>query len=284
MTDSNPNTQDLNHQGSQQLIARLQIAVAVMVPLFGAISAWQASQAAATLQALQTELQQVRQETERKQKFSERIQSQLENLTGGNPAKAKIALASLYTLAREEDDKSILFTIAIVSDNPAMKNTIADLVLEDTTASNDLKIKIKAKLGNILTAASETDRPSKLEEAKSKDVAIEQRLLESLTKQQETFSGWIYLGKVKKGTSLLEDKSIVTSSIPEGGGSQVVKTTTSLNLRKNSPTTRGLGAVIGVVARGLVVQVEEVTKSEIDASYSAIWARVTVPKETKQHK
>jgi hypothetical protein len=278
MTDSSHTTKDLNHQGSQQLITKLQIAVAIMVPIFGAISAWQASRAAATLQSLQAELQQVRQETERKQKFAERIQSQLENLTGGNAAKAKIALASLYTLAKEEDDKSILFTIAIVSDNAAMRNTIADLVLEDTTASNDLKEKIRAKLGNILTIASETDRPSRLEGEKTKDVAVEKRLLESLTKQQETFSGWIYLGKVRNGSSLLEDKSILTNSIPEGGGRQTVKTTTSLNLRNTPPTARGLGAINGVIARGLVVRVDEVQQSAIDSSYSAIWARVTAPK------
>jgi len=281
MTDSNHSAKDLNHQGNQQLITKLQIAVAIMVPLFGAISTWQASQAAATLQSLQAELQQVRQETERKQKFAERIQSQLESLTGGNAAKAKIALASLYTLAREEDDKSILFTIAIVSDNAAMKNTIADLVLGDTTASGDLKKKIKAKLGNILTAASETDRPSKLEGGKTKDVAVEKRLLESLTKQQETFSGWIYLGKAKKGSSLLEDKSILTNSVPEARGRQLVKTTTSLNLRNTPPTTRGLGAINGAIARGLVVRVDEVQKSGIDASYDAIWARVTAPKVMK---
>ncbi|MFM7753175.1 MAG: hypothetical protein ACKO58_02090 [Cyanobium sp.] len=281
MTDLDHTTKGLNHQGSQQLITKLQIAVAIMVPVFGAISTWQASQAAATLQSLQAELQQVRQETERKQKFAERIQSQLDNLTGGNAAKAKIALASLYTLAREEDDKSILFTIAIVSDNAAMKNTIADLVLEDTMASSDLKKKIKAKLGNILTAASEADRPSKVEEGKAKDVAVEKRLLESLTKQQETFSGWIYLGKVKKGSILLEDKSILTNTIPVGKSRQLIKTTTSLNLRSTPPTTRGLGAINGVIARGLVVRVDEVQKSDIDGSYAAIWARVTAPKVSK---
>jgi hypothetical protein len=281
MTDSKHNEQDLIQQGNLQPLAKLQIAIAIMVPLFGALSAYQANQASSTLQALQTELQQVRQETERKQKFAERIQSQLENLTGGNPAKAKIALASLYTLAKEEDDKSILFTIAIASDNAAMKNTISDLVQEDTTASSGLKKKIKAKLSNILTAASETDHPSKQEGGTTKDVKIEQKLLESLTKQQETFSGWIYLGKVKKGSSLLEDKSVQASSIPESGGRQTVKTATSINLRSNPPTARGLGSINGVLAGGLVVRVDDVKPSDIDATYTAIWAKVTAPITSK---
>ncbi len=281
MTDPNQPVTDLNHRDSQVLITKLQIAVAIMVPLFGAVSTWQASQAAAALQSLQADLQQVRQETERKQKFAERIQSQLENLAGGNSAKARIALASLYTLAREEDDKSILFTIAIVSDNPAMKSTVADLVLEDTTASEDLKKKIKAKLGKILTAASETDRPSTIEGERPKDVAVEKRLLEHLTRQQETFSGWIYLGKAKKGSSILEDKSVLTSTIPSGAQNQTVKTITSVNLRNSSPTARGLGAINGVLATGIVVRVDELKRSEINASYEAIWARVTAPKVAK---
>jgi hypothetical protein len=92
MTDSNHAAKDLNHQGNQQLITKLQIAVAIMVPLFGAISTWQASQAAATLQSLEAELQQARQETERKQKFAERIQSQLGRHWKTQPTCAKIGL------------------------------------------------------------------------------------------------------------------------------------------------------------------------------------------------
>jgi len=120
-----------------------------------------------------------------------------------------------------------------------------------------------------------------MEGEKTKDVAVEKRLLESLTKQQETFSGWIYLGKVRNGSSLLQDKSILTNSIPEGGGRQTVKMTTSLNLRNTPPTARGLGAINGVIARGLVVRVDEVQQNSIDSSYSAIWARVTAPKVSK---
>lgn len=99
---------------NQSMITKLQIAVAIMVPFFGIINTWQS-------QYLQTQLQQVKQEAERKQQFAGSIQSQLNNLTGNDPTKAKVALASLYTLAREEGDKAILFTIAIVSQNEELK-------------------------------------------------------------------------------------------------------------------------------------------------------------------
>jgi hypothetical protein len=70
------------------LAAKLQIAVAIMVPFFGVVNTSQS-------QYLQGQLEQMKQESERTQQFAGGIQSQLENLTGPNPVKAKLALASL---------------------------------------------------------------------------------------------------------------------------------------------------------------------------------------------
>ena len=120
---------------NQGLINKLQIAVAIMVPFFGIVNTWQS-------QYLQTQLQQVKQESERKQQFAGSIQSQLNNLTGNDPTKAKVALASLYTLAREEGDKGILFTIAIVSQNEELKSTVASLVSDDTGLTQEFKDKL----------------------------------------------------------------------------------------------------------------------------------------------
>ena len=130
MRDNKPH--DKSSSSNQSMINKLQIAVAIMVPFFGIVNTWQS-------QYLQTQLQQVKQEADRKQQFARSIQSQLNNLTGSDPTKAKVALASLYTLAREEGDKAILFTIAIVSQNEELKKTIASLVADDSELSQGFK-------------------------------------------------------------------------------------------------------------------------------------------------
>jgi hypothetical protein len=70
-----------------------------------------------------------------------------------------LALASLYTLAKEEGDKAILFTIAIVSQNKELKKTIASLVADDNTASQEFKDKLISKLGRIWTSIAANHQP-----------------------------------------------------------------------------------------------------------------------------
>lgn len=252
----------------QSLATNLQILVAIMVPFFGVVNTWQA-------QYLQTQLQQVKQESERKQQFAGSIQAQLENLTGQNPTKAKVALASLYTLAKEESDKSILFTIAIVSGNDAMRSTIADLVLEDANASPKFKDQIRLKLGKILTAASQDSRSYSTEPIPSKDVSAEKRLLEHLTQDQKKITGWIYIGKTATGgNSLAEDKTIQSSVVPVvGKGASLA---TSVNLRESAPSGRVLGRINGIVSKGSEVVVDEINRRAINAANDAVWARITV--------
>lgn len=263
------------YQGSksQSLVTKLQIAVAIMVPFFGVINACQS-------QYLQAQLQQVRQESERKQQFAGSIQAQLDNLTGQDATKAKVALASLYTLAKEESDKTILFTIAMVSGSKALRDTIADLVLEDTAASLTYKEQLRLKLGKIVSEASQDNGLAADPEAGSKkDVSAEKRLLEQLSNEEDVLKGWIYLGKAKKGSNLLlEDKTAGIEKIPAGVND--INLTTSVNLRESAPSPRSLGRIIGIVSKGSKVTVEEVKKKQIDKVSDAVWARVTVRDES----
>lgn len=253
----------------QSFAANLQIFVAIMVSFFGIVNTWQA-------QYFQVQLQQVKEEIERKQKFATSIQAQLDNLTGQNSTKAKVALASLYTLAKEESDKSILFTIAIVSGNDAMRNTITDLVLEDAAATPKFKDQIRLKLGRVLTAASQENRPDSIEPVPSKDIRIEKRLLEHLTQDQPDLTGWIYLGKTSRGgNSLAEDKTIQSSVVPIVGS--YVTLATSVNLRESAPSGRVLGRINGIISRGTVVSVDKINKRQInDGINDAVWARIRV--------
>lgn len=254
---------------SQSLITKLQIAVAIMVPFFGVANACQS-------QYLQAQLQQVKQESERKQQFADSIQAQLENLTGKDTTKAKVALASLYTLAKDERDKTILFTIAIVSESKALRNTIADLVLEDTAASPKYKEQLRLKLGKVVSEASQDSGSAGLQEAAEEaKISEAKRLLEQLSNEEEVLTGWIYLGKAKKGSNLLlEDRTADISRIP-GGGSDI-NLTTSVNLRESAPGARSLGRISGIVPKGSKVTVDETKRKQIDKVSDAVWARVTV--------
>lgn len=251
---------------SQSLATKLQIAVAIMVPFFGVVNTWQS-------QYLQTQLQQVKQEAERKQQFANSIQSQLDNLTGKDPTKAKVALASLYTLAKEEGDKAILFTIAIVSQNEELKKTIASLVADDNNASQEFKDKIILKLGRIVDVSS---RMSSLSDAKPQnDISTEKQLLEQLTQEKKNLSGWIYLGKSASGSNQLgQDKTITNSLVP--GENELITLGTSVNLRETAPTSRALGSIKGILGKGGKAQVHEIRRKTLDASSDAVWARVSI--------
>ena len=253
---------------NQSLLTTLQIMVAVMVPVFGVLNACQS-------QSIQSQLQQVKQEAERKQQFAGSIQSQLNNLTGASPTKAKVALASLYTLARDESDKLILFTIAIVSQNQELKETAATLVGDDATASQEFKDKVILKLGKIVDPFGNGSPAAK--GASKPDLSTEKRLLEQLTQEKKNLSGWIYLGKARQGLSLLgEDKTIANAEIPSNN--QQISTLTAVNLRDAAATGRSLGRVQGILSKGTNARVQEIKRTPLStgSQNDAVWAKVAV--------
>jgi hypothetical protein len=264
MRDNKPH--DKSSSSNQSMINKLQIAVAIMVPFFGIVNTWQS-------QYLQTQLQQVKQEADRKQQFARSIQSQLNNLTGSDPTKAKVALASLYTLAREEGDKAILFTIAIVSQNEELKKTIASLVADDSELSQGFKDRLISKLGKIVDTSN---RGISVTEMKNQpDISTEKRLLERLTQDKKNLSGWIYLGKtVINGSRLGQDKTIVSDTVPKE--SQQVMLQTSVNLRDAAPTNRALGGIKGIIGKGTNVTVKEIRRKSLDEASQAVWGEVSV--------
>ncbi|MFO0015138.1 MAG: hypothetical protein ACK52U_01095 [Synechococcaceae cyanobacterium] len=258
---------DASASGNQSMANKLQIAVALMVPFFGIVNTWQS-------QYLQTQLQQVKQEADRKQQFAGSIQSQLNNLTGNDPTRAKVALASLYTLAREEGDKAILFTIAIVSQNEELKQTVASLVADDSSLSQAFKDKLISKLGRIVDSSK---RGNAVPGSKGQpDLSTEKRLLEQLTQDKKNLSGWIYLGKtVSQNSQLGQDKTISSTAVPAKG--QQVTLTTSVNLRDSAPTSRALGDIKGIVGKGVQALVQDIKRKPIAGTNDdAVWAEVAI--------
>jgi hypothetical protein len=264
------------------LLQKLQIATAILVSVFGIYTSFQSNKAAnsasknsETLNQITIDLQRRELETKRVQEFSKRIQEQLPNLAGDSPTKAKIALASLYSLTASEADKSILFTIAIVSENEAMKGTIKDLILEDPSATNEFKDQIRTKLSKRLTAISNDSKATESNSQSAKQTTIEKKLLQELTQQQPTIIGWIYIGKVKSDSLTLEesDKTIKSDKIPSAD--VLFETVTSVNLRENAPTGRGLGVIKGILPENSKLKVKSIKKTQINPDYDAVWVQVS---------
>ena len=253
------------------LLQKLQIATAILVSIFGIYTSWQSNKAANSasenskvLDKIKVDLQQRELETKRVQEFTKRIQEQLPNLAGDSPTKAKIALASLYSLAANEADKSILFTIAIVSENEAMKSTIKDLILEDSSATNEFKEQIRIKLSKRLTAISNDSKTTERNPKFSQQASVEKKLLQQLTQQQPKIIGWIYLGKVKSDSLLLEsDKTIKSNQVP--ADNVLIETLISVNLRENAPSGRGLGAIRGILPENSKLKVQSIKKTQINS-------------------
>ncbi|MCP9817620.1 hypothetical protein KBY76_13250 [Synechococcus sp. GreenBA-s] len=252
----------------QSLAAKLQIAVAIMVPFFGVVNTSQS-------QYLQGQLQQMKQESERKQQFAGGIQSQLENLTGPNSVKAKLALASLYALAKDDSDKTILFTVAISSGSQELRDAMADLVLEDVAASPEFKEQIRRKLGRMLAIAVEGSGLHPAEASPARPMGTEQRLLERLTRDQGVLSGWMDLGKGAEGSGAPLDARITASSVlPVRGG--VVTLARAVDLWDSAPNGQRPARMTGRLAKGSRVVIEAISRIPVQGAADAVWARITV--------
>ena len=100
------------------------------------------------------------------------------------------------------------------------------------------------------------------------------KLLQQLTQQQPKIIGWIYIGKVKSGSFILEsDKAIKSNQIPSTNA--FFETVTSVNLRENAPTGRGLGVIKGILPDNSKLKVQSIKKTQINSVYDAVWVQVT---------
>ena len=239
-----------------------------MVPFFGVVNTSQS-------QYLQGQLEQMRQESARKQQFATGIQSQLENLTGPNPVKAKLALASLYALAKDDSDKTILFTVAISSGSQELREAMADLVLEDVTASPEFKEKIRLKLGRMLTMAVGGSGLHPAEARPARPMGTEQRLLERLTRDQGVLSGWIDLGMGAGSSGAPSGERVAAVSGPPVRGG-VVTLARAVDLWDSAPGGPRPGRMTGRVAKGSRVVIDDIRRSPVQGAADAVWARITV--------
>ncbi|MDJ1180563.1 hypothetical protein PJF56_17015 [Roseofilum sp. BLCC_M91] len=265
-TDNKPSYPSGNNK---VFLEQLQIGVTIIVAIFGAYTSWQATIAARNSTEIQTRLREQAQENQRVQKFVELIQAQLDNLAGADITKAKIALVSLYNLAGDDQEKRILFTIPISSQNKELTQTISGLILDDESVTDEFKGYIRDKLSRLQTAQNpETEFYSTAEIANRPD----KELLQKLTEEQSNVQGWIYLGRVRSGGEMLEDdKTINQDRIPQP--QTKAETITSINLRDRG--TR-LASIKGIIPPNSTLEVEEITTVTIDENNETVWAKISL--------
>ncbi len=249
-----------------------------MVPIFGVILTGLSIYTNITLNRLNSELEGRKIEIGRRQEFAKIIHDQISNLISDNHNQSAIVISSLYTLAENDFEKIVIFTISRTSD--IKKEVFFSLIQEDPTASELLKDYIRLALGKSLQNSLQEDETQNHVERFDVDTAMvmqpeissEIGLLKSLTQNIE---GWIYLGKTRIGSlTLEEDKTIEDLKIPSRN--EVIKTITSINLRDQSPKQTGsLGNIIGIINEKLTLKIKEVETSRIDKVYDAVWANVT---------
>ncbi|MBP0029176.1 hypothetical protein [Roseofilum sp. Guam] len=256
---------------NQKFLEKLQIVVGIMVAVFGLYTSWQSTIAAQNSQKLAERVQEI----ERTQKFAELIQQQLNNLAG-EETKAKIALMSLYALAESNKEKIILFRIAVSSQNKELTSTISDLIADDPSVAADFENEIFSKLARIQTVENliivPTPESPKIETYDPVEIETspEKKLLQQLTQEQSNVEGWIYLGKVDRGSQTLEnDKTIKQDTIPKK--QTIIESITSINLRVGG---RASSPIRGIIAPDSRLEVQEIKKIPIDEYYEAIWAKI----------
>lgn len=253
------------------LLEQLQIGVSVIVAIFGAYTSWQATIAARNSAEIQTKLEEQAQENQRVQKFVELIQAQLENLAGADQTKAKIALVSLYNLAEDDNEKRILFTIPISSQNTELTQTISGLILDDDSVTDEFKGYILDKLSSIQTAQNPVSESYDIAEIAN---SPEKELLQKLTEEQSNVQGWIYLGKVRSGSQTLEEdktKTIKQDNVPQPQTN--IETINSINLRDKGTK---LASIKGIVPPNSTLAVEEVTTVRLNDDYDTVWAKISL--------
>lgn len=275
----------------------LQIATPILVSLSGALMSYltlglnhQVELANQQIEANQQQLESIKSEFGRAQTFSQEISRAINELSGKEPVKAKIALISLYNLAQEEQHKSILVHVAIASERKALQETIYDLLASESPEKMDQYLnRYPALLAAKTKLLNQTNK--KIEEQSAQDgtanesgvdrppEGVEARLLSQLTAKDT--KGWIFIGRINRTTRLFESDVLTTRSLPQAGSK--VKLSQRANIRQTKPKqnyrVETLPALEGALEPGSIVQLGQLARVYSSNGHIGIWAYVDIRKK-----
>jgi hypothetical protein len=269
---------------ASNLIKNLSIFTASVVSLSGAFQAWSS-----------TRITQALEEAKRTQAFSSQILDQMDNLTGDNDTKGKVALVGLYVIAANDRDKLNIANIALQSGKDSLREAAAFLLrqectdnLQVSTCKNALEMLQREQdlivqdqirnqdLNNVSSSGSGSEDPVVNVQVKASPVSMAIEEITTARIAQSDLQGWIYLGKADRSGNFKEDRTIDVQTKPQANDS--VTTTTSVYLRDKG-TIRS-GSSLGIIPKGQILKVFEVNSTSLGGGLEAIWAKVTTQKST----
>ena len=267
------------------LIKNLSIFTASVVSLSGAFQAWSS-----------VRITQALEEARRTQAFSRQILDQMDNLTGDNETKGKVALVGLYVIAANDKDKLNIANIALQSGKDSLRDAAAFLLTQEckdvpqlSTCKNALEMLARAEDMNVQRQIEEQTNVT-ASGAMLKDPVVNVQVrpspvsqaLEEITTAkiaESDLQGWIYLGKADKAGKLKEDRTINLRTKP--GPNAEVTTTTSVYLRDKG-TIRS-GSSLGIIPKGQVLKIYAVRSTPLEGGAEALWAKVTTRRSAVQN-
>ncbi len=269
---------------ASNLIKNLSIFTASVVSLSGAFQAWSS-----------TRITQALEEARRTQAFSKQILEQMDNLTGDNETKGKVALVGLYVIATNDRDKLNIANIALQSGKNSLRDAAAFLLGQEcrespqlSTCKNALEMLARAEdvnvqkqvrkeeLMNQSSTGPKSDDPVVNVQVRASPVSMAIEEITTAKIAQSDLQGWIYLGKADRTGSFKDDRTINVRTKPQANAS--VTTTTSVYLRDKG-TIRS-GSSLGIIPKGQVLKVYAVSSTPLGGGLEAIWAKVTTQRSS----
>lgn len=268
------------------LIRNLSIFTASVVSLSGAFQAWSAVRITQSLE-----------EAKRTQAFSKQILDQMDNLTGDNETKGKVALIGLYIIAANDKDKMNIANIALQSGKSNLRDAAAFLLRQECKELPEL-----STCKNALDMLARTEDVSVQRQIRTEEKLIGQSqgtlqqdavetipvqpspvamALEEITTAKIAASdlqGWIYIGKADASGTLRDDRTISLPTKPAPNAE--VTTTTSVYLR--SQGTIRSGSSLGIIPRGQVLRIYALSSRPLAGGTEAVWAKVKTQKGAVQ--
>ncbi|MCP9796346.1 hypothetical protein [Cyanobium sp. Lug-B] len=271
---------------TSSLIRNLSIFTASVVSLSGAFQAWSSMQITHSLE-----------EARRTQAFSRQILDQMDNLTGENETKGKVALIGLYIIAANDKDKMNIANIALQSGKNSLRDAAAFLLRqeckelpEQSTCKNALEMLARTEDVIVQRQIRKEDKligdsPGSRQQEAVVNVQVQPspvaQALEEITTAKIAASdlqGWIYIGKADPSGALLDDRTINVARKPSPNAD--VTTITSVYLR--SQGTIRSGSSLGIIPRGQVLRIHALSSRPMAAGTEAVWAKVKTQRGSLQ--
>jgi hypothetical protein len=271
---------------TSSLIKNLSIFTASVVSLSGAFQAWSSVRITHSLE-----------EAKRTQAFSKQILDQMDNLTGDNETKGKVALVGLYIIAANDKDKMNIANIALQSGKNSLRDAAAFLLRQEckelpqlSTCKNALEMLARTEDMNVQRQIRKQDKLIGETEGVFRGEGVVNvqvqpspvsMALEEITTAKIAASdlhGWIYIGKADPSGRLKEDRTINVPTKP--APSADVTTTTSVYLRDQG-TIRS-GSSLGIIPKGQVLRIYALRSTPMAGGTEAVWAKVKTQRSSVQ--